>query len=106
MIDYVIIEPEFSASPARCFKLPFVVTEALCSGSSHILRVIFEDDSQQILSKLFSFLEGAKNLNYTLGGYFNKIVSFFLLKETDRMIAFVIQEKNIVQLLYNHLYLT
>jgi hypothetical protein len=91
MIDYVIQEPSFSASPTRCFKLPFVVTEALISGSSHLMGLIF-GENPQILVKLFSFIHGEKQplLNPTLGGFFNKIVSFFLLKETDKTLSFII----------------
>jgi hypothetical protein len=38
------------------------------------------------MSKLFTFItdnfnSGASTINHTLGGYFNKIVSFWLIKE-------------------------
>ena len=55
MIDYIIIEPSFSDSPARCFKLPFVVTEALIADSEHIKNIIFGGD-ERILDKLFSYI--------------------------------------------------
>lgn len=41
MIDFLIIEPSFSDSPVRCYKLPFVVTEALISDSKHIHTLVF-----------------------------------------------------------------
>lgn len=89
MIDYIIIEPTFSDSPVRCFKLPFVVTDALISDSKHITDIIFNNQNgdTRILDKLFSYIHRAAGqdddyLNPTLGGYLNKIVSFWLIKDT------------------------
>jgi hypothetical protein len=35
-------------------------------------------------------------LNHTLGGYFNKIISFWLIKETQGLLSYVVREKNII----------
>jgi len=56
MIDYIIIEPSFSDSPIRCFKLPFVVTEALISDCDHIKKLIFNKENTIVLDKLFSYI--------------------------------------------------
>jgi hypothetical protein len=110
MIDYIITEPGFADSPARCFKLPFVVTEALISDSDHIKRLIFNSDNTTVLDKLFSYIqtspENGKKLNPTLGGYLNKIVSFWLIKETEPTLNYIIRNRTIIDSLFNHLYLT
>ena len=74
-----------SDSPERCFKIPFAATEALCTDVEHIKNSIFKDD-YAIMTKLFTFITdnfggGGNTINHTLGGYFNKIVSFWLIKE-------------------------
>ena len=45
-------------------------------------------------------------LNPTLGGYLNKILSFWLIKQPERFLQFVIDKRNFIQSLFNHLYLT
>lgn len=91
MVDYLIIEPHFSDSPQRCFKLPFVVADAFISDSRHITNIVFNykngSGNSRVLDKLFSYIvqvpaNSNKKLNPTLGGYLNKVVSFWLIKET------------------------
>jgi len=45
-------------------------------------------------------------LNPTLGGYLNKILSFWLIKRPEQFLNYVISKKGFVQALFNHLYLT
>jgi hypothetical protein len=45
-------------------------------------------------------------LNPTLGGYINKIVSFWLIKRTEVFLGYLTKRKNLIQQLFNHLYLT
>ena len=106
MVDYIIVEPAFSDSPQRCFKLPFVATEALTTDNDVIQNAIFGES--KVLTKLFSFVTQAngKKLNATLGGYFNKIISFWLIKHPDQILNFVIKQKNIISSMFSHLYLT
>jgi hypothetical protein len=64
MLDYIVEEPNIiSDSPQRCYKLPFVATEALCCDSEHIRSAIFTpvvgDDGSvvyRVLDRLFSFI--------------------------------------------------
>lgn len=39
-----IKEPEFNDMPDKCFKLPFVATEALCIDNNHIKTMLLEDE--------------------------------------------------------------
>ena len=45
-------------------------------------------------------------MNPTLGGYLNKILSFWLIKRPEKFLNYVITKKDIVKSLFNHLYLT
>ncbi|CDW80337.1 UNKNOWN [Stylonychia lemnae] len=110
MVDFIIIEPGFSDSPARCFKLPFVVTEAFICDNDHIKRLIFNTENTEILDKLFSFIRTPSNngrrLNPTLGGYLNKIVSFWLIRDSELILRYIIKNISIIESLFSHLYLT
>lgn len=63
-----------------------------------------------MLSKLLSFFGDSLNdqepLNATIGGYINKIVSYWLIKETELTLKLIIRQKGIISSLFNHLYLT
>lgn len=117
MLDYIVEEPNIiTDSPQRCYKLPFVATEALCCDSEHIRNVIFtpvetsEGVFFRILDRLFSFITQPPGqqkpgtpqllpmtqLNHTLGGYFNKIVSFWLIKETQNMLMYICRERHVL----------
>jgi hypothetical protein len=44
------------------------------------------------------------SINQTLGGYFNKIVSFWLIKETQKILEFLIEQREIIAVMFeNHL---
>jgi len=45
-------------------------------------EALFDTQEYTLLKKLFSFIASKNgNLNATLGGYFNKVVSYWLLKQ-------------------------
>lgn len=77
--------------------------------------VQFEKQSKYVLmDKFVSFYEQpdphlkhqVRFLNPTLGGYLNKIFSFWLIKRPETFLKYVIAKKDFVQNLFNHLYLT
>ena len=67
-----------------------------------------------LLDKLISFYEQpdphlkqkVRYLNPTLGGYLNRVLSFWLIKRPEQFLRYVIRKKDFVQSLFNHLYLT
>jgi hypothetical protein len=90
--------------------MPFAATEALCTDVDHIKNSIFSDN-HAILEKLFTFItgnnfvQGGTTINHTLGGYFNKIVSFWLIKEPQRMLDFVMSQRQIISSMFEtHLF--
>ena len=73
-----------------------------------ILSRFFEDPSFRLLNHLFAFVTEAskeRKLNFTLGGYFNKVVSFFLIHRPNEMLAYFAQNQQPLESLLNHLYL-
>ena len=49
MVDYLIVEPPFTASPNRSHKLPFVACQVFCSEIDHIQQLLFENGNARIL---------------------------------------------------------
>jgi len=57
IVELVTQEPKFNDMPTRCFTLPFIAAEFLCTDSLQIQKQIFDDDDFTILLKLFSFVD-------------------------------------------------
>lgn len=85
LIKLVTKEPDFNDMPTRCFTLPFIATEAVCINSQHLFKFLFEDEDYALLNALMEFVDvpEEKQLNSTLCGYFNKIISFWLIKNPN-----------------------
>lgn len=101
MIDYLIDEPGFDDSAVRCFKLPFIACEVFTFENTPVKRALFNEDDIdeepkdnqkpryfEVWDKIFSFFKivqrgvesTEEDLNVTLGGYVNKVVSYWLIK--------------------------
>ena len=55
-----------------------------------MISTLFEDPEFKVLGRLFTFVEVPEEiqLNSTLCGYFNKIISFWLIKKPEWMIDY------------------
>ena len=119
MVDLVIKEPEFIDTPTRCYNLPFIACEAFINETMGMIaeHVLPDDDDYSVLTKMFTFFEApdpylkkdVPELNPTLGGYLNKIFSFWLMKQPRKFLNFISQGQRttkIVQNLFSHLYLS
>ena len=91
LVDFIIEEPKFDDDAERCFTLPLIACECLTSDQISIFyQHIFNAEEiavnhMPVLDKILSFFEKSteekQKLNHTLGGYINKILSYWLLKE-------------------------
>ena len=76
MVDYVTVEPTEDEGYLRGFKLPFVTSEILTVENSVLLDRFYT--CSDLMFHFFDFLSTGEALNYTLAGYFSKIlVSLF-----------------------------
>jgi hypothetical protein len=113
MVEFITVKPDFDADPTRCFKLPFNVCEALCLPNEFLqTQILFPDSELRVFSKILHFitlhqkdLEVENKLNTTLGGYLNKVFSFWLLQRPAEMVDFFIKNKERVLAMIKHLYL-
>ena len=90
MVDFLIVEPDFYAKASRFYSLPFKACEVFCSKLKHMEEMLFGDENYEVMDRLMSFLRKNSPFNTTLGGYFNKIMSFWLLKDTQRVFILLI----------------
>ena len=81
--------------------------QALCVDSEHIKREMFEDENHDMLNALFSFVTvpEEEQLNSTLCGYFNKIISYWLIMKPQQMIRFISGHPTHMNDVVEHIYL-
>lgn len=107
LLKLVIEEPKFRDTSQRCFRLPFVATEALMVKNEHIIGMLFDDKEYTLLNQLFGFVSVPEDvqLNSTLCGYFNKIISFWLLHRPEDMVLFLASNPKPLRDMIEHIYL-
>lgn len=107
MVRYIIEEPTFGSSAERSFKLPFIASKAFCVDSEFMVRTVIEDPQFRVLSKLMEFVSVPEEvqLNSTLCGYYNKVLSFWLIKKPGKVIEFLSKNSNLLFDLVDHIYL-
>ena len=122
LADLVIQEPKFNDNPERCFKLPFLACETLSTAvpvtENGLFGISAEGKAQYsrpvLLDRIVSFYtmpdpqlhHNARFLNPTLGGYVNKILTFWLARRPKDLVRYIIKKRDLVQSIFNHLYLT
>lgn len=106
MVQMVTKEPEFHDMPTRCYTLPFIATESLCVDNARLNKLIFEDEENRVMLALLSFVDVPEEiqLNSTLCGYFNKILSFWLIKHPNQMVSFFAQHQKSYLNIVDHIY--
>jgi hypothetical protein len=94
-------------------RFPFVCCEAFCIDNDFMSSSIFANDFS-LLNRLFSILDQPSPLNSTLSGYFNKIITFHIIrspKKVNKMITyqifdFIFKNKQNIEKIISHLSIT
>ena len=107
LVKLISIEPPFNANAQRCFKLPFVAQQALCVESEFITEQVVGDPEHVVLNQLMQFISVPEEvqLNSTLCGYFNKILSFWIIKKPGQIVEFFNRNQRYLNDIVEHVYL-
>ncbi|XP_009382444.2 uncharacterized protein LOC103970401 isoform X1 [Musa acuminata AAA Group] len=87
LLQYIIEDAPQDADSKRAFKFPFIACEILTCEVDVILKSLVEDED--LMNKLFSFLEPDRVHNSTLAGYFSKVVVCLMLRKTTSLMTYV-----------------
>ncbi|URD86889.1 serine threonine-protein phosphatase 6 regulatory subunit [Musa troglodytarum] len=87
LLQYIIEDAPEDADSKRAFKFPFIACEILTCEVDVILKSLVEDED--LMNKLFSFLEPDRVHNSTLAGYFSKVVACLMLRKTTLLMTYV-----------------
>ena len=89
------------ADEKQHMKNSFKSCEVLCCEVNEMYSVLMHEED--LLEKLFSFLDSPKPLNLTRAGYFARVVSCLLMKRASEVLAFLESRRGIVDQLLQHL---
>lgn len=124
IVDFLIIEPSFDDDANRCFLLPQLACECFSSEQMELfVNHLFDANelragkSLQVIDKLLSYFlaadptynKTAKHLNSTLGGYINKIISYWLKQKPEIILSYLAEANSrcdLIDSMFNHLYLS
>ena len=82
-------------------KNSFKSCEVLCCEVNEMYSVLMREED--LLEKLFSFLDNPKPLNLTRAGYFARVVSCLLMKRASEVLAFLESRRSVIDKLLAHL---
>ena len=82
-------------------KKSFKSCEVLCCEVNEMYSVLMREED--LLEKLFSFLDNPRPLNLTRAGYFARVVSCLLMKRASEVLTFLESRRGIVDKLLEHL---
>ncbi|WOL18073.1 serine/threonine-protein phosphatase 6 regulatory subunit 3-like [Canna indica] len=87
LLQYIIEDAPEDADSKRSLKFPFIACEIFICEIDVILKTLVEDED--LMNKLFSFLEPDRTHNPTLAGYFSKVVVCLMLRKTTLLMMYV-----------------
>ena len=82
-------------------KNAFKSCEVLCCEVNEMYSVLMHEE--ELLEKLFSFLDSPKPLNLTRAGYFARVVSCLLMKRGSEVLAFLEGRRSVIDKLLDHI---
>ena len=83
------------------FKYAFTACEVLCCEVDQIYSALLDDE--ELVAKLFSFLDAPRPLNLTKAGYFARVVLCLLVKRSSEVVSFLEAHPAIVERLVEHI---
>ncbi|XP_076908816.1 uncharacterized protein LOC143565847 [Bidens hawaiensis] len=95
LVRYIVEEPPEDAEKGRTFKFPFIACEIFTCEVDIILKALVEDE--ELMNKLFSFLEPEHLHSTLLAGYFSKVVVCLLLRKTVSLMNYIQAHQDIIK---------
>ncbi|XP_057463083.1 uncharacterized protein LOC130753136 isoform X1 [Actinidia eriantha] len=95
LLRYIVEEAPEDAEKRRTFKFPFIACEIFTCEVDIILKALVEDE--ELMNRLFSFLEPGNSHSTLLAGYFSKVVICLLLQKTATFMSYIQAHQEIIR---------
>ncbi|CAL9752851.1 unnamed protein product [Musa acuminata subsp. burmannicoides] len=87
LVQYIIEDPPEDVDSKHSYKFPLIACEIFTCEIDVILKTLVEDED--LMNRLFSFLEPNHTHNSTLAGYFSKVVVCLMFRKTTSLMMYV-----------------
>ncbi|XP_077115670.1 serine/threonine-protein phosphatase 6 regulatory subunit 1 isoform X1 [Ranitomeya variabilis] len=101
LVTCITQEPPSDMDEKLRYKFPSVSCEILTADVTQINDALGEDE--QLLKRLYSFLQNEDDLNPLLASFFSKVMGILINRKTEQIIAFLRKKDDFVNLLLRHI---
>ncbi|XP_048765109.2 serine/threonine-protein phosphatase 6 regulatory subunit 3-like isoform X3 [Ostrea edulis] len=101
MVKLITIEPIDSDDEKLRYKYPNTACELLTSDVSQINDALA--DSEELVKKLYAFLEMEKPLNPLLASFFSKVMGLLITRKSEMIFNFLKSQEDFVGTLLDHI---
>ncbi|XP_052399921.1 serine/threonine-protein phosphatase 6 regulatory subunit 3 isoform X2 [Carassius gibelio] len=101
LVSYITQEPNDDVEEKIKYKYPNISCELLTSDVSQINDMLGEDEN--LLMKLYSFLQNEPPLNPLLASFFSKVLSILIGRKPEQIVEFLRKREDFVDLLIKHI---
>uniref|UniRef100_A0A673JKE1 Serine/threonine-protein phosphatase 6 regulatory subunit 3-like n=1 Tax=Sinocyclocheilus rhinocerous TaxID=307959 RepID=A0A673JKE1_9TELE len=101
LVGYITQEPNDDVEEKIKYKYPNISCELLTSDVSQINDMLGEDEN--LLMKLYSFLQNEPPLNPLLASFFSKVLSILIGRKPEQIVEFLRKREDFVDLMIKHI---
>ncbi|XP_061629434.1 serine/threonine-protein phosphatase 6 regulatory subunit 3 isoform X10 [Phyllopteryx taeniolatus] len=101
LVTFITQEPSADVEEDIKYKYPNISCELLTSDVSQINDRLVEDEN--LLMKLYSFLENEPPLNPLLASFFSKVLSILVGRKPEQIVEFLRKREDFVDLMIKHI---
>ncbi|XP_061533155.1 serine/threonine-protein phosphatase 6 regulatory subunit 3 isoform X2 [Phycodurus eques] len=101
LVTFITEEPSADVEEDIKYKYPNISCELLTSDVSQINDRLVEDEN--LLMKLYSFLENEPPLNPLLASFFSKVLSILVGRKPEQIVEFLRKREDFVDLMIKHI---
>ncbi|CAL1543575.1 unnamed protein product [Lymnaea stagnalis] len=101
MVKLITVEPPLDVDEKVRFKYPNTACELLTSDVTQINDKLAGDE--ELVDKLYAFLEGEKPLNPLLASFFSKVMGLLITRKSDMIFEYLKAKSDFVGSLLHHI---
>lgn len=101
MVKMITVEPEDETDEKDKYKYPNTACELLTSDVQQITDALA--GSEELVKKLYSFLEGEKPLNPLLASFFSKVMGLLINRKSEMIFEFLKSREDFIGQLLHHI---
>lgn len=101
LVNLILTEPSEETDEKTRYKYPHIACELLTSEVVDIYEKLSSDDD--LMNKLYGFLESNEVLNPLLASFFSKVMGLLISQKSELLLSFIKSRENFIERLLHHM---